>query len=117
MTDRIAPNHLPPLPDDLAIPQSGEEPVFAEPWQARIFALMVAMEKAGRFAWSDFQALLIEEIKRSEAAGEPRPYYENWLAAAERLLSRLDLAAAEEVDAVVARLRPDDRTVVLPKKV
>lgn len=89
------------------------EPAFVEPWEARIFALVVALHDRKAFEWTAFQALLIEEIGMAEQAGRPRPYYESWLVAAERLLDSLDLAGRAEVEAEAARLRPDDRTVRL----
>jgi nitrile hydratase accessory protein len=104
----------PPLLGDIAtIPAGGDGPVFIEPWEARVFALVVALHRRGAFAWPDFQALLIDEIGASERSGRNRPYYESWLAAAERLLEALGLAARAEIDATVACLRPDDRTVRL----
>ncbi len=32
------------------------EPVFAEPWHAQVFAVTVALNEAGRFAWSEWAA-------------------------------------------------------------
>lgn len=109
--DRIAANSLPPLPADLAIPRDGAGPLFAEPWEARVFALVVELNAQGRFAWPEFQSLLAEEIGHAERQGLARSYYLNWAAAAERLLDRLRLAEPGETDAEVARLRPEDRTV------
>ena len=103
-------DRLPPLPGNAAIPSTVDGPAFVEPWEARAFALVVALNEQGAFAWPDFQALLIEEIGAAERAGRHRPYYESWLAAAERLFEALGLAACAEVDAEVYRLRPDDRT-------
>lgn len=108
-----ASNRLPPLDETAAIPSSEEGPVFVEPWEARIFAIVVALHNRGAFAWSEFQKLLIEEIGAAEASGRNRPYYESWLAAAERLIEKLDLAMSAEIDAEVQRLRPDDRTIRL----
>lgn len=99
--------------DAAGIPASPDGPVFVEPWEARIFALVVALHDRKAFEWTAFQALLIEEIGMAERAGRPRPYYESWLAAAERLLDSLDLAGRAEVEAEAARLRPDHRTVRL----
>lgn len=98
-----------------AIPSSGDQPVFNEPWQARAFAIVLKMHDDGKFEWKDFQELLIEEITTTEKAGTPRHYYENWFIAAERLVEKLGIAHSHEVDNVVHELRPDDRTIVLPK--
>lgn len=101
------------LPPDLAIPRDERGPVFAEPWEARVFALVVEMNARGRFAWSDFQSLLVAEIRASEGQGLCRPYYMNWLLAAERLFEQQGLVARAATDAEVERLRPDDRTIRL----
>jgi nitrile hydratase accessory protein len=104
-----------PLPELPSAPRDGDEPVFREPWEARIFAIVVSLYHQGRFEWKAFQELLIEEIRNTESTGDFRDYYENWLAAAEKLVQSLDIAQQDEVDAEVFRLRPDDRTIVLPK--
>ncbi|MEZ5926513.1 MAG: nitrile hydratase accessory protein [Hyphomicrobiaceae bacterium] len=101
------------LPAGLEIPKDEQGPVFVEPWEARAFAMVVDLNARGRFAWKEFQALLVEEIGRSEREGLGRPYYLNWLIAAERLFETIGLTGREEVDAEVERLRPDDRTVRL----
>lgn len=106
-------DRIPLLDGPAAIPSSTDGPVFVEPWEARIFAVVVALHEAGAFAWPAFQKLLIEEIGKAEAAGRSRPYYESWLAAAERLFEMLGLAVGPEIDAEVRRLRPDDRTIRL----
>ncbi len=98
-----------------SIPHQGDEPVFREPWEARIFAIVASLHDQGMFEWKTFQSLLIDEIQRTESAGECRDYYENWLSAAERLIQSLNIAQPDEVDAEVIKLRPDDRTIVLPK--
>lgn len=112
MTD-TPPSRLPPLDGSAAIPSAADGPVFIEPWEARVFAMVVALHDGGAFAWPEFQKLLIDEIGKAEAAGRSRPYYESWLAAAERLFEQLGLAADAEIDAEVRRLRPDDRTIRL----
>jgi len=103
------------LPQDLRLPATGDAPVFQQPWEARIFAIVLSLHQQGAFQWADFQALLIDEIKRTESEGAYRGYYENWFAAAERLIQSLEIANDSEIDAEVARLRPDDRTIVLTK--
>ncbi len=101
------------LPAGLDIPKNAEGPVFVEPWEARAFAMVIDLNQRGLFAWKDFQSLLVEEIAKSEREGLGRPYYTNWLIAAERLFEKLGLAQREETDAEMEKLRPDDRTVRL----
>lgn len=113
LTDAEIEKRLACLPMGLEIPKDAQGPVFVEPWEARAFAMVVELNARGLFAWKDFQSLLVEEIGRSEREGLGRPYYLNWLIAAERLFEQLDMVGREEVDAEVERLRPDDRTVRL----
>lgn len=102
------------LPEDMAIPRGEDgDPVFAEPWEARVFGLVVGACDQGQFTWKEFQQLLIEEIRASETQGEPRSYYLNWAIAAEQLFTGLGALAPGDLDQRVAQLRPDDKTVRL----
>jgi nitrile hydratase accessory protein len=57
---------------------SSEERVFAEPWEAQAFALVVSLNERGLFSWSEWT----EAVAAAPEAG----YYERWLATLERLL-------------------------------
>jgi nitrile hydratase accessory protein len=86
-------NASPDLKSLLAsLPGDGEGPCFTAPWQARIFALVVALAEQGRFPWSEFQRRLIEEVARE--GDDPEHYYECWLAAAERLVREFPLISS-----------------------
>ena len=109
MNNESQPGKLPP---ELKIPLGRDgDPVFAEPWEARVFALVVSAHQQGRFEWQQFQQLLIKEISHSEQHGEPRAYYLNWALAAEKLFATLGSLQPGEVDRRVSALRPDDKTV------
>ena len=100
------------LPPDMVIPLGSDgDPVFAEPWEARVFALVVSAHEQGRFEWKDFQQLLVAEISHSEKHSEQRPYYLNWAIAAEKLFESLGSLQRSDVDQRVTDLRPDDKTV------
>jgi nitrile hydratase accessory protein len=72
---------------------------FAEPWQARAFALALALADRGAFAWNDFRDRLIAEIAAAEKAEEAGAgYYECWLRALEAVLGAKRIAAAGEID-------------------
>ena len=73
-----------------------DEPVFEEPWQARIFAIVRAMHQDGRYAWREFQLLLIDEIG-TRGTEDGSDYYERWLAAAERLVIARGMSRAGEL--------------------
>jgi nitrile hydratase accessory protein len=65
-------------------------PPFGEPWQAQAFALTLALHERGLFTWSEWTAVLAEEIKRAQRAGDPdtgETYYHHWLTALERLVA------------------------------
>jgi nitrile hydratase accessory protein len=74
-----------------ALPHDDLGPVFSAPWQARAFAIVVALAKDGRFGWPEFQSRLIARIGQGD--GDPAHYYEHWLAAAEDLLAAKDMIA------------------------
>jgi nitrile hydratase accessory protein len=99
---------LPGLPRDL-----GDAPAFAEPWQAKAFALAVELNARGAFAWREFSAALARAC-----AAEP-DYWRAWLAALEAVLAERGLAAPAEVGATAdawrraAAATPHGRPVTL----
>ncbi len=68
------------------------EPVFAEPWEAQVFAMAVKLGEAGHFTASEWADALGAEI----AAHPDESYYGNWLAALEMLAERKGLTDPEE---------------------
>ena len=81
-----------------SIPRDTEGPVFQEPWQAQAFAMTVALQSRGVFAWSDWAAMLGEEIRKAQAAGDPdtgATYYRHWLATLERMVAAKGLTSPE----------------------
>ena len=72
------------------IPRGPEGPVFREPWEAESFAMALALHERGLFAWSEWTAVLADEIKRAQTGGDPdtgETYYRHWLAALERIVA------------------------------
>jgi nitrile hydratase accessory protein len=67
------------------------EPVFAEPWEAQAFALVVKLSEAGLFTWSEWSDTLAAEIRETSA-----PYYQAWLTALEKLVERKELISPAE---------------------
>lgn len=81
---RRAADALPGLPRDAA------GPVFGAPWEAQAFAMTLALHARGLFTWGEWAAMLADEIKRAQAAGDPdtgETYYRHWLAALERMVA------------------------------
>jgi nitrile hydratase accessory protein len=77
------------------IPCDAEGPVFREPWEAQAFAMVVALHDRSLFGWDEWAALLGEEIKAAQRAGDPdtgETYYRYWLAALERMVARKGIA-------------------------
>ena len=72
------------------LPRDAEGPVFREPWEAQAFAMAVALNERGLFGWDEWAAMLGEEIKAAQRAGDPdtgETYYRHWLAALERMVA------------------------------
>ena len=53
------------------VPRDANGPVFSAPWEAHAFAMALALHEKGLFVWSEWSAMLGEEIKRAQAAGDP----------------------------------------------
>jgi len=88
-----------------SLPPPGRDeggPVFAEPWQAQVFALAVKLSDAGWFTWKEWAAALAAELQAAADRGEPDDgsrYYEYWTASLEKLVQAkglLDEAALIE---------------------
>ena len=74
------------LAADTPIPRDAEGPIFAEPWQAQAFALVVALQNKGVFTADEWAQALGAEIREALAAGGCRDgsdYYERWCEALE----------------------------------
>jgi nitrile hydratase accessory protein len=83
------------------IPSDADGPVFREPWEAQAFAMALALHGRGLFSWNEWAAVLADEIKRAQAAGDPdsgETYYRHWLATLERLVAAKGVASAEMLD-------------------
>jgi nitrile hydratase accessory protein len=81
---------------------------FDAPWQAQAFAIVVEMNKAGYFSWSDWVAVFSQEIARSpERAGESKndTYYRQWLDALDQIVVKRGLLALGDTNARAADWR------------
>ena len=87
-----------------SIPRDADGPVFREPWQAQAFAMALALHARDLFTWPEWAAMLTEEIRRAQAAGDPdtgETYYLHWLATLERMVAAKGVAT----EATLARYR------------
>lgn len=82
------------------IPRDDEGPVFREPWEARAFAMALALHARGLFTWTEWADALAQQIKLAQADGDPdtgETYYRHWLATLEKLVAAKDIAPASEL--------------------
>ena len=82
------------LQDLPGIPRDADSPVFNEPWEARAFAMTLALHERGLFTWPQWAAALSRQIEAARAAGEADlgdTYYQHWLRALESLVGNLPL--------------------------
>ncbi len=99
------PRDLATLAGDTPIPRDAGGPVFAEPWQAMVFALVVQLQERGVFTAEEWAQALGAEIREALAKGGCRDgsdYYERWCEALEHLLIEKGLASHDGVDALAA---------------
>ena len=78
------------LPDFHAVPglpRDDEDVVFAAPWEAKAFALIVHLHQRGAFPWQAWVDALSQEIAADAGRAVETPYYELWLSAAEKLMT------------------------------
>jgi nitrile hydratase accessory protein len=72
-----------------------DEPVFEEPWQAKAFAIAVALHERGVYTWSEWAEMLGARIATADAPGADC-YYRSWLDALEDMLVAKGLTTAGE---------------------
>ncbi|MBB5052260.1 nitrile hydratase accessory protein [Afipia massiliensis] len=83
------------------IPRDDEGPVFREPWEARAFAMALALHARGLFTWTEWADALAQQIKLAQAEGDAdtgETYYNHWLATLEKLVAAKNIAPASELD-------------------
>ena len=79
--------------------------VFAEPWEAQAFAIVITLSDNGYFTWGEWANTLAETISRSKAKGGPTDgsdYYLNWIIALEEILQSKGLADSKSLKTVKA---------------
>jgi len=105
-------------------PRDDDGPVFAEPWQANVFALAVKLSEHGHFTWKEWASALADTLKAAADGGEPddgSKYYDHWLTTLERLTIAKGLTDQEALvarkDAWIQAYRttPHGRPIELPQ--
>ena len=82
------------------LPRDSEGPVFREPWEARAFAMALALHARGLFTWPEWADALARQIRRAQAEGDAdtcETYYRHWLATLEQLVTAKNVAPAAEL--------------------
>jgi len=76
---------------------------FAEPWEAKAFAIVVKLAEAGHFTWREWVECFAKEVAAATAVeaegGVPKMYYEQWLDAAERIMIEKGVTSKEQLAA------------------
>jgi nitrile hydratase accessory protein len=94
------------------------EPVFGEAWEAQAFAMAMLLNERGVFSRSEWTQALGAEIAAAGPDTE-RTYYELWLSALEKLVTRKSLIGEHErqerIEAwdCAARRTPHGQPIVL----
>lgn len=76
-------------PPDAAPEIARSDRAFAEPWQARAFAIAILASRQGCFTWSEWTYALSRELRRAsddDARTAHVSYFDCWLAALQSLL-------------------------------
>ena len=102
--------------EDLALtpmlPRDDGGPVFAEPWQAQAFAMVLDLANHGVLDWKDWCTILSAEIRQAQADGDPDlgdTYYLHWLSALEKLVTSKTVVSPDDLAAVKADWQEADR--------
>lgn len=75
------------------------KPVFEAPWQARGFALAVAMRQRDHVDWLAFQQHLSSSLDATQPKDtDESDYYESWLGALESILLETGTISEEELE-------------------
>jgi nitrile hydratase accessory protein len=93
------------------LPRDESGPVFAEPWQAQAFAVVVELTQAGKVTINEWADRLGAALREAEARGEHdtgRRYYDHWLAALERLAVEKNMSDWHELEHEGERIREHD---------
>ena len=77
-----------------------EAPIFAEPWQAQAFAMVLSLHQRGLFTWPEWAQALGAQIASAQAHGDADlgdTYYQHWLAALEAIVASKGAATRDEL--------------------
>jgi nitrile hydratase accessory protein len=81
-------------------PDREAAPVFSEPWQAQVFAIVLKLHERGLFSWREWADALAGQISAAQRAGDADlgdTYYHHWLSALEQLVAAKGATSAGEL--------------------
>ena len=93
------------------LPRGDDGPVFAEPWQAQAFAVVVELTESGtltREEWADRLGAVFREAEERGEVDTGERYYDHWLTALERLVVEKKLTGWEELTQERETIRAQD---------
>ena len=85
------------------LPRDDKGPVFRAPWEARAFAMALALHERGVYTWAEWAGALSAAIQSAQAQGDPdsgQTYYVHWLDALEHLVLAKGLGSSEQLHAL-----------------
>lgn len=87
----------------LSQPDPCEAPAaFKEPWQAQVFALVLALQDRGVITPGEWAQRLGQELHHPDASADGSDYYDRFVCALVGLLTEKGLAPAALIDSVAA---------------
>lgn len=98
------------------MPGESDEPVFHAPWEAKAFAIVNQLAAKAYCSWPEWTDYLAAEITATEQdAPGSKAYYEQWIAACEKLLIEKGIIEAQainkKIDDLIAEQEADHQHV------
>jgi len=93
------------------LPRDEEGPVFAEPWQAQAFAVVVRLIETGRISpaeWTNRLSAVLNRAISMDANDSASRYYEHWLQALEEILLNNNLTCELDLLAEQQHIKEND---------
>jgi len=90
------------------VASDSEGPVFAQPWEAQLFAMVLELARQGVFSWAEWTKMLGAEIAAVRERGETdsgTTYYRHWLATLGQLLSEKGVVQDSDVQSRMTQWR------------
>lgn len=100
-----------PVADMPLLPRDNDGPVFAAPWQAQAFAVVVDLIDSGKITrteWADRLGAVLKEAEEGGDNDSGRRYYAYWLKALEGLVVEKDLANSNDLASEKETIREND---------